>query len=132
MTVNIMRSFIITQEAEKMLQKTINKTPACVETIESVRDAVDSGEGLLFLITENDDLLGVMFANFVPNPNKGKDIFNVVLFSAKKFKKWKYDLWNFVMLLLKQTNAQLVLVTRKGWGKIYPLKEVGSVYTYAG
>jgi hypothetical protein len=128
----ITRSFLIPPIALKYLEKTIKKTPGCVETIESVIEGMDSNQGFLYLVKQDEEIFGAIYAAFVPNPN-GKDIFNLILLGGKSLREWKEDLRFFVKKTIRETNTDLCIVTRPAWGKYYPeLKHVGSVYMLSG
>lgn len=113
-------------EAEILLQKTIEETPACVETIGSIMEAVRTEQGFLWLIHENDKIYGAMFAHFI---EAEKRYFNVVTLGGVEMEKWQEELLAFVKRIKKETDSTMIIVTRKGWKKIYPeLKEIGSVF----
>lgn len=125
----IKRSFQIPQTAIEYLENTIKCSPECVETIESITEAIDTGAGMLHLVENDGDIYGAIFSTIVPNPN-GKDIFNVVVHGGKEQKAWKKELLQFIRDMTRATNTNLVIISRKAWKKLYPeLKIKGYVYT---
>lgn len=113
-------------EAEVLLQKTIDETPACSETIESIKQDVATGESVLYLISEDEKIYAVMLGNLI---EAEKRYFNVYLLGGTQIEKWKDELLAFIKTILAYTDSQLLIITRKGWKKIYPeLREIGSVF----
>lgn len=128
--IKIIRSPELSSEAASLLQKTIDETPACDETIEDLRAVVKAGESLLFLISDKNILLAAFLGHFI---EAEKRYFNVYLLGGDKMELWKDDLLAYLKHFTKTTSSELLLITRKGWKKIYPeLKEIGSIYILPG
>lgn len=124
----IKRSFLIPPIAIKYLQDTISNTPGCIDTVEEIIEAIDSGAASLFLVEKNTEVYGVIFATIIDNPN-GKNILNGIM-GGKNLKLWKNELLEFLRELTKITDTELCLITRKGWQRIYPeFRITGYVYT---
>lgn len=119
----IERSDNIPWEAVYYLKKAIKRTPACVETIESIVAAIEQGSGELYLI-KGDKVYGASFISI------SEGYLNVVLLGGDKIQLWKDVYWQFLLDKMKESNTRLLVVGRKGWEKIFPLKNIGSIFTF--
>lgn len=120
----IVKSDTIPLEAIKYLQQAIDRTPACAETIESVIQGIEQKADDLYLIEEDGEIYAAMLSCIEDNP-KGGQYFNVVLLGGKKMKRWSPFLSEFFLELAK--DYTVICVGRKGWYKIFPVKEIGTI-----
>lgn len=117
----------ITPEITSYIQKAIDETPVCVDTIEEVMYGLNTGKVSLFTIKLDDELYGVMVAGLM---RKDKNYFNIIYLSGKDIKLWKDEFQKWVISTIKTLDATLVVIGRKGWDRVFPvLKEVGSIFT---
>ena len=115
----------LTPEIEELLQKTIDETPACTETIETIKRDIETEQAMLFVL---DDQAAFM-CHFVPAECL---YLNVSLLGGREntMHQWKDELLDFIKSITKASNSKLLIITREGWKKIYPeLKQIGAVYT---
>lgn len=130
MMFNISRTYEISPEAATYLQRSIDNDPICVETLESVAEAVVTGQGQLYSVSSFNELYGIFLVSMVPRANQ-KDLLNVVLLGGDKIMEWKDALWNFILSMMEDSNSDLAFISRKGWEKVFPeLQVVGSAYYY--
>lgn len=114
----------IPQQAEAWLQKTIDETPACVETLETIRYGVQTGAGFLYVVHEDGELYGVIYASTEDN------LFSFSLLGGKEFAKWKETLrqWTYK---IKAEGFRVIFASRKAWKRVFPeLKEIAVVYEF--
>jgi len=114
----------ITPQLASLLQKTINETPACIETLEDIEANVASGSEWLFA---SDNVV------FLCHLIQAETLYlNVSLLGGKDdtLHLWKDELLALIKTLTKETNSKLLIITREGWQRVYPeLKQIGCVFT---
>lgn len=88
-----------------------------------------AGMGDIILITITSKISGVVFFMYGDTSN-GK-VLNVASLGADRIMDWKDSLLEFTIKQAKLMNCnEIVLVSRKGWGRVFPVfKPVGVVYS---
>lgn len=118
-----------TPEIISYIQDGIDRTnDYCIETVESIKLAVQHDQGNIYTIKYGQELFGVMVSSFTKGTPK--NFFTIFILSGKDIDLWRQQFHDFIIETIKIMNARLVVTGRKGWIKIFPvLKEVGRVYT---
>lgn len=120
----IMRRVAISPQAAKYLQKSIDRPPKSIETLESLQLALDSGLGYCYEFID-DKFYGVIVISFQ------EQYLNVNIMGGRELKEWRDALVAFLKGLETETGTKLDIVSRKGLEKIFPeLKQIGVRYTF--
>jgi len=120
----IVKSDTIPDEAIKYLQQAIEHTPACAETLESITQAIEQQAVQLWLIEET-GICAAMVTSLEDNPKGGQYLNIILLGGAKPMRLWTPLLSEFFLEAAK--TYTVICIGRKGWSKIFPVKEIGSV-----
>lgn len=117
-------------EARLYLDAAAKASPANdITSTDALADAA-SGYALLYLIEHGGILYGAACLVFAQG-DRGK-ILNVSLLGGRDFGRWGKQFHDFVIRLAQATEcASVLLMGRKGWGRIFPhLKPIGVIYAY--
>lgn len=88
-----------------------------------------NGMGDIIIVSITGKIAGVAF--FMYGDTRDGRVLNVVSLGADRMMEWKDSFLEFTINRAKSMNCnEIVLITRKGWGRVFPVfKAVGVVYS---
>lgn len=115
-------------EALAYLDDGLKSSPTSDLMLKDVISFAKNGVGDIILVSFDSKISGAAFFMYGEGYN-GK-ILGVVTLGGDNFNEWKKQIYDFTKELAKLKGcSQIMLITRNGWGKIFPdLQAIGTVY----
>ena len=115
-------------QALKYLDDGLRKSPTSDLTLKHAISDAKNGFGEIILAIVDEKISGAAYFSYGEGEN-GK-ILCVTSLGGDNFKDWKQQIYDFTKELAKTRGcAMIMLITREGWGKIFPdLQPIGTVY----
>ena len=115
-------------QALTYLENGLKQSPTSDLMLNELIDLAKNGIGDIILVTITGKVAGAAY--FQVGEGYGGKILGIVTLGGDKFLEWKPQIYDFAKEFSKNRGCnQIVLITREGWGKIFPdLQPIGTVY----
>lgn len=125
MTVRFERVSYNNPIARQFLQSAIDKPPKSRHTLEEMLSGGD-----VYMAIDGDEFVGAFYVDIIPMAVG--NAMNIPALGGKRLDVWQDDFREFVKELMNRNGINdLYLLTKKGWGKIFPeLAELGTLYLF--
>lgn len=112
------------------LEITAKHDPLCELNPIDILVGASTGEGLLCLVSNSDQILGVIY--YLKAQHGRSEVLNIATLGGKNIELWLKELFDFSYSLAQTLSCEKVIImSRIGWQKKYPqLKVIGSIYSF--
>ena len=116
------------QQALAYLENGLKSSPTSDLTLNELIDLAKNGLGDIIVVSFDSKIVGAGYYQ-VAEGYEGK-ILGIVTLGGDNFSEWQQQIYDFTVELAKKRGCgQIILITRVGWGRVFPdLQAVGTVF----